>query len=334
MDAWTRKPIARFTSDHCKANYEAYDEEMKLAIREIGVRNMMIEKRLQLVLQKLQDKGIPAIIMKGCHLIRTIYPFGIRPIEDIDILLDRKYYAIADEVVCNLGYTSQALGLDVWTHVEISNKVTYINGTHPKIPIDFHFTLGPYPYLGRIPFDVLLAYSERMAVNETIFYILKPEMLLVHLCLHLFQHHDEHWEVSAYDLSAVTTLQTETLNWDRFLTIVKNYALQLPVQYAISKGSTIANIQVPNWVKDKISSCTTTWKERRIFQASLVLNTGMEKHVIQFFTTPSLSVKLQCLRKILFPTKSFLRYYYNRSYLKYIAHMSATAARALRRVFL
>jgi len=281
------------------------------------------------LLEKLQEKEIYPIVMKGCHLIRSIYPFGIRPIEDIDILLDRKHYREVEEVLRSLGYENRAVVMDVWTHVEVSNKMTYMNASQPIIPIDVHYSLGPYPYLGRIPFEALRGLSNRMTANGVQLLVLQPEMLLVHLCLHLLQHQDEHWEKSAYDLSAITILQQEQISWEQFITIVKKYSLALPIRHSIEKARRLAEIRLPEPVMEEIGSTPVGRKERYIFQASLSMNEGMEKYILQFLTLPGLKAKLKCLQKIAFPRKAFLKRYYNGNYPKYVLDIGFKAVRAI-----
>jgi len=329
MEAWTRKPLAQFAAARCVMDYEDYDDEMRAAMREVGVRNMMIERRLHELLRLLEERRLPAIVMKGCHLMQTVYPFGIRPIEDIDILIDRNAYAAADEAVRSLGYADRAFGMDVWTHVEVSNKMTYMNESQPVIPIDMHFTLGPYPYLGRIPFDVLMAHTERIQAKDMEYLVLRTEMLLVHLCLHLFQHRDEHWQVSAYDLQAVSTLQGHTIDWDSFSSIVIEYSLQLPVLYSLKLARELADIHVPSTVIDKLAAVPATRRELRIFHVCMTMSGGMDKHVIQWMTLPTLTLKLKCITRIIFPRHAFLQHYFNNSYAKYAAALCRTAARSL-----
>ena len=331
MDTWTQQPLARFITDQFRADYDAYDEPMKLAIREIGVRNMLIEQRLYTLLTKLHEKQIQPIVMKGCHLIHAVYPFGVRPVEDIDIVLDRKHFAAANKILNDLGYEQHATSMDIWTHIEVSNKLTYWNQSPPLIPIDIHYTLGPYPYLGRIPLQALFDHSEPLSTDKISYLVLKPEMLLVHLCLHLFQHHDEHWQVSASDLSTLTTLWEHNIDWERFIHIVETYSLQLPVHYSLKKAAQFAAIHIPVNRLEAIASLPSSRKELRIFQASLIASEGMEKYIIQFMTLPGMIRKLKCLKRIAFPSKVFLRKYYNGNYLKYLTDISLRAIRTLRR---
>lgn len=329
MDDWTRTPMTRFIGDGCAVTtYEDYDEDSKQTIRENGVRNMLINQRLFRILQHFNDHDIPVIIMKGCHLIQSMYPFGVRPIQDIDLLFDRKYYAKAHAIVSHLGYQRQTEHLDLWTHLEVSNKLTYLGDEHPQIPVDFHFTLGPYPYLGRVPFESLLQHTEELTVGQTSFLVLRPEMLLIHLCLHLFQHQDEQWKISAYDISTVTTLRQDTLDWALFVSIVKKYRLCLPTEYAISKAATMTAVPIPIWVMDQIRFASVAKTEHCIFQRSLAVTDLMDKYLIQFLTLPNLRLKVQCLARILLPSKGFLQQYYRGNYLRYISSSSYRGIRA------
>lgn len=324
MDKLTHKPLARFIEDQCMVNYHSYDEDTKHTIREIGVRNMHIERRLFALLRKLEEKKISNIVIKGCHLIQAVYPFGIRPLEDMDILIDRKDYAAADEAIRGLGYDDRAFGLDVWTHIMVSNKLTYTNSSHPLIPIDIHYSLGPYPYLGRISFESLFEHSELLSNEKVTMRVLNPEMLLVHLCLHLYQHHDDHWQISAYDLGTLTTIEQNRFDWSRFSSIVSMYSLSLPIRHSLQKAETIASIQIPDFILKELDSMKVSKWEQYIYKASLYLNKGMEKYLLQLLTLPDLKLKLQCLKRAIIPPRPFLRYYYKDSYLRYVIDVCRT----------
>lgn len=335
MEAWTRAPLARFSADGCTWQYAAYDQDIKKAVRAVGARNMLVEQYMLLLLRELEHKGIPTIILKGCHLFGTIYPFGVRPVGDIDIMIDRRHFAAADAVVRQLGgYAHRAKDLDLWSHLNIANKVTYTTAAAPAlVPIDMHFALGPYPYLGRFPFAQLLMYSEPAPLpNLSSVLVLQPEMLLVHLCLHVFQHHDFHREVSAHDIRALTTLLAAKIDWRRFLAITTAHAVHLPVRHSLGIAAAIAGAQIPAAVLAELAALPSTRGQRRIFQISLGAAQEFDRHVVQFLTLPGIRAKLLCLKRIVLPGQGFLKTYYKGSYLKYIKGILAVACRGLFRL--
>ena len=72
------------------------------------VRNLIRQAELDRILAALAEVGIPAMLLKGTALIEAVYPnIGMRPMEDIDILVPRSSVQDAHGAV-------QALGYAVW----------------------------------------------------------------------------------------------------------------------------------------------------------------------------------------------------------------------------
>lgn len=333
MNRLSHAPQSEFVARGFRADTADWPEALRREMREIGVRNLMIAERLKAVMDKLARAGVRPIVMKGCHLIQNVYPFGIRPIEDIDLLLDRRDYAKADRVLRELGYEDTIIGMDAWTHLEVSNKVTYLNGSQPVIPVDVHFSLGPFPYLGRLTHAELLSETEIVRAGDTDLLVLNPEMLLLHLCLHVFQHRKEHWQVSARDIAVVSAAFADRIRWDRFVDLVGKHALGLPVNHALEMASQIAEPAIPGPIRDRLAGLPASRKEQRIYKASLAMEDGVEKYLLQFLTLPGFTRKMQCLRRIIAPRKAFLKRHYKGNYLRYVADIGTKSLRALARSF-
>ena len=335
LDELSQEPLLEYIRNNCHAEYSSFTIEITNTIREVGVRNMFIQQKLKDLIQKFEGEKISVVILKGSHLIHDIYPFGIRPLEDIDLLLQRKDFILADQIIRDMGYSDCSVGLDIWTHLQFSNKITYTNHTMPFIPIDIHFSLGPYPYLGRLNGEMLFeSYTEKLATPSGEYNVLQTEILLIHLCLHLFQHHNENWQKSGCDIIAVILDKHDSINWDRFNHIVKENKLNLPVVYSLNKASELAPKKIiPTSVLNEIGNKKLGEYEQIIFNLSKRHLNTMEKHLLQFITTPSFTSKLQCLLRIIFPRRSFLNLHFSGSYVKYFFSILKTFIYFLKTVF-
>lgn len=331
MDSLTHKPLLQYILNGSHVDYASLDAETKEAIRQIGVRNMFIRNRLYELAALFQKAGIDATVLKGAHLIHTIYPFGVRPIEDIDLLIRREDFETADRIIRDLGYQDTAVGMDVWTHLMFSNKMTYLNEGNPVIPIDVHFSLGPNPYLGRVSQELLSTHTGVMEFNECHLNVLLPEMLLVHLCLHLFQHHFDDWHVSCCDIVALIRHEGDRLDWQKFYGIVHSNKLDLPVSYSLQKARELAAIKIPT--SQEIGTHRMNAYDKFIFYLSRKQKRGFDRYLLQFITTPGISLKMRGARRIIFPGKPYLQLYHNGSYFNYLVNMIKTAGSMLSTVF-
>jgi len=329
MEAHMRELLLDYIRSGPDADDRPTDERRKPLAREIGVRNMFIRHRLFAATRALEEAGASPVVLKGAHLIHAVYPFGIRPIEDIDLFLDKADYERVDRTLRALGYEARIEGMDLWTHLTFSNKITYMNRTEqPLIPIDIHFSLGPYPYLGKMNPALLAGRTETIATEEGTLRVLAPEALLLHLCLHLFQHHFDDWQVSCCDIVAVVRHAGNRLDWDEFAGLVRANRLSLPVSYSLRKARELSpGLELPPlWLHS--DGMPATARERWVFARSLAQRTAFDRHVLQFLTTPGVGNKLRGALKIVVPSKTQLRLHHRGSYWRYLRDIVKTAVKS------
>jgi len=325
MDRAMREPLLAYVRNGGVVP-DGADEERKRTMREIGVRNLFVRTRLFGLTDALERAGVPPIVLKGAHLIHVAYPFGVRPLEDIDLLVDRAHYEQVDAVLRAAGYEARVEGMDLWTHLTFSNKITYMNRKeHPVIPIDVHYSLGPYPYLGALGPDVLEGRTETIETDQGRLRVLAPEALLLHLCLHLFQHHFDDWEVSCCDIVTALRLFGDRLDWRSFEALVREHRLSLPVAYAFGKAAELASVTVPDALLP--GGVPTAARERWIYARSLKQRSPFDRYVLQFVTTPGWRNKLLGAAKIVAPSRTQLRLHHNDSYARYVLDILKTAVR-------
>ncbi|EXX87534.1 hypothetical protein BG53_01875 [Paenibacillus darwinianus] len=330
MEQSMRKPLYHFINGDDPAVDSLYDKDIKPVAREIGVRNMFIQQRLYQLIASLREHGIPATVLKGSHLIHSIYPFGVRPVEDIDVLIDRKHFEQADRIIRAMGYEDTVIGMDMWVHQHFSNKITYLGGSHPVIPIDVHFSLGPYPYLGKLDSELLSGHTLTLDTPECPLTILRHEALLLHLCLHLFQHHFDDWQVSCCDIIAVMRRYRNQIDWELFVRLVRQTQTGLPVLYSLRKAAELSAPDVPDRILAELAGTATGVFEKWVFRAACGQTGQSDRYLLQFLTTPGFTFKLRCAFRIVFPGQAFLLHYHKGSYWHYLAGIIKTTVHHIR----
>ena len=326
MDRAMREPLLAYVKNG-GVMPDGGDEARKRLMREIGVRNLFVRTRLFALTSALAQAGVPAVALKGAHLMQVAYPFGVRPLEDIDLLVDRAHYERTDAVLRAAGYEARVEGMDVWTHLTFSNKITYMNRKeHPVIPIDVHFSLGPYPYLGTLRPELLESRTETIETEHGRLRVLGPEALLLHLCLHLFQHHFDDWEVSCCDIVTVLRLDRDRIDWRSFDELVRDNRLSLPVAYAFGKAKELAaEVYIPGSLLP--GGRPTAARERWVYARSLKQRSPFDRYVLQFVTTPGWRNKLLGAAKIAAPSRTQLRMHHRNSYVRYLWDIIKTAVK-------
>jgi hypothetical protein len=70
------------------------------------VRAMSAFAQLQEILLRFSREGIPVIVLKGAALASLVYPkIALRPMFDLDVLVQKRYLDVADHILQGLGYT-------------------------------------------------------------------------------------------------------------------------------------------------------------------------------------------------------------------------------------
>ena len=87
-------------------------EELRVAYRTTAARNAMFGAELDMVLNALADAGIAAMLLKGSALIRSVYTdIGLRPMNDLDVLVPAASIQEAHRTVEGLGYAAMGAAL-------------------------------------------------------------------------------------------------------------------------------------------------------------------------------------------------------------------------------
>jgi hypothetical protein len=78
-------------------------------------RNAICQAALAELDQRLKGTGIDCLIWKGAHLVRTVYPDpGLRPMEDIDVMVRGDGLAALQHLLGRMGYRSPAHLPSLW----------------------------------------------------------------------------------------------------------------------------------------------------------------------------------------------------------------------------
>lgn len=306
----------------------------------IAVRNIFIFEELKRALQAFDEAGIEAILLKGAAM-EGIYPAGLRPFSDIDILIRKEKLLQAMETISALGYRLQPLrsGLrtdDFYTHGEVQ----YIKDGVITVRIEFHWTLGPpYPYSGRVDIEGVWKRASRSKIAGVDALVLSPEDSLLHSCLHLFRHYHGGWLASSCDIAELIHHYEDRLDWEAFLDRVFQYRVCLPVQYSLKKTSELFKPPIPGFVLEKLGKYKPSGFERRVF--ALLANPRDEnssKEALARFLTMPTALRFRYLWFTLFPSREFMliRYYITkpeRLPLYYLLRLKDAVVLAFKAVF-
>ena len=157
-------------------------------------RNTVLFHQLTELVACLNNQGIPVILLKGAHLAEFVYKdIALRPMSDIDILVKEEHLSETVEVAFEAGY---CLMSDNFHGKEKTNK-NYNYGIAPDVK---HFETLSHPETKCVleihcsiasevsPFGIspseLWQDAQPASLNKNSVFLLSPEDLITHLCLH------------------------------------------------------------------------------------------------------------------------------------------------------
>jgi hypothetical protein len=284
------------------------DANMRKLRQMIFARNIFLFEELKKVLGAFNEADIEAIVLKGV-MMEGIYPPGLRPFTDMDILIHREKLSQVIEILCGLGYRPYAPQLRPGAE-DFQGAVNYVRAEAFTIMIEPHWTLGPpYPYSGRIEIEGLWQRAKKANIAGINTLVLSPEDSLLHSCLHLFQHCQNGWLASSCDIAELIHHYEDRLDWALFLSGVFEFKIYLPVQYSLEKTFALFKPPIPSFVLEQLHAYKPSRFERWVF-ASLTSprdkDGGGTAILARLLTMPGATLRLRYLWAHLFPGRKFM----------------------------
>ncbi len=152
-------------------------ESLQRAYYHSTARNLRIQMQWREILALLDRHGIRAVTLKGCDLAWSTYPEpGLRPMTDIDLLLEAKDITTAGRLLAESGYRADTGASGA------SGKHTMPYLKEGGVPVELHYHLAESPYAERIDLEALRARTREVEASTV--RCLGLEDRLLYLTLH------------------------------------------------------------------------------------------------------------------------------------------------------
>jgi hypothetical protein len=248
-------------------------------------------------------------MLKGAYLADRVYPTGVRPVGDLDILVKQEDFGRVERALVAAGFAPVGRGLAWRFHAYFGGKFKYERTLGVVVSVDVHLKLGPYPYLGRVDPQRLWASAVPCDILGEDALCLCREHLLLHLCLHLFHHGLDGGLLSAYDISLVLRRSGSEIDWSRFWQEVRAWGLRFPVARSLEMVVEVTGEGLPPEAIVSAGSRQRTLHDSigRYYQENM---TGVAKYLVQYISAPGLGPKVWGLYYGLLPPVRALREIY------------------------
>ena len=207
---------------HNLPEWTAWPEQIRMRLEREAKRQFLIEMRrreeTRTLLEKLAEKGINVLLLKGAAMGALYYPQpGLRPCEDTDILIEEKDREGIEAVM-------KALHFEIENKIEgefVNSQFTWYREEESGIlhSYDFHLKISNAQLFSKVfHFQELMRNAVRMPRLGPFALTLSPVEALLYSCMHRVAHHydDEH-AVWLYDIH----LLAGQVDWQAFAELAR-----------------------------------------------------------------------------------------------------------------
>ena len=187
--------------------------------------NNNLYQHLEQVLASFNREGIPVILLKGIHLMDTLYAErAMRTMGDIDILVQPEDKKRAMQAMVELNYAMhcsvEGVPINHPLHLAFAHSTS-------NVSVEVHFDVvdpdGPI----QLDMPEYWERSQPIEINGKSARVLAPDDMIVYLCLHLASHLLSCGLFSPalrslVDIALLIRRQSDPINWERLLQVVRH----------------------------------------------------------------------------------------------------------------
>ena len=276
------------------------------------LQNQRFLDELDLLMSRYRQANIPVVALKGICFAITIYPMlGLRPMEDIDLLIPERKLVEASSIAHSLGFVEkipEALkGLrDLLNHEIFLQK----NGPF-QITLELHRSLvAGRTYAYAVPMDWFWEQTEPMSGQIEGLLMLTPTAQLLYAAVHAtLQHGGERTTLRwYYDMDRLIRMYVDRIDWNLLLAQSFEFQWGSALEAALNQTGLYFNSPVPEYVLKELSSRTD--KNRKfITQKQTIPST----HILaewQKLTSLNFKGRLRLLVALVVPNPDYMRWRY------------------------
>jgi len=223
--------------------------------------NMSLLHLLQMVLERLRRKNIPVILLRGAALLDTVYGNpGLRPMDDIDLLVrDRDLRAVRESLI-DLGFLSTKNYPNVFGR--------------GRAALDIHTDIANFSRIRARKYAVGIKndeiWTDAIPINppENSVLILSPYDTIITLSVHMLKH-SYNGLIWFVDVNEIIEKYRDNLDWSQLLSRAEEFNVQKPLYYTFLYLKEVMNTHIPAGVLAELEPHSMNYFERHIMRLVL-----------------------------------------------------------------
>jgi len=231
---------------------------MQEVVREQAAWSLRIKHAARQVFEALNRAEIPFVCMRGVAVVEALYGdlAPLRPISDIDILLDGELMLDAKQALWDIGFRPDQTYRNIYSRGDI-----HIDLHHEPLGIE---RVQSWKYLTSLRTPDFFNYSQQGELAGEAARLLHPRVNLPYLCFHAMKHSFERL-IWLYDIALLCNSVAEDGLWEEVFEAIREYRLERPCFYALSYVKAHMGANVPEAMLESIKP-TMGFVEKRLFR--------------------------------------------------------------------
>ena len=234
-------------------------EHLQAAYLTTMAHNLALRRELERVVDELHRHQIDVMLLKGAALVPLVHRDpGVRPMDDLDLLVHGDDLALADRVIRALGYTASESTPVANTRLGSTrtafspHHLSALVRTDGKVTIELHHKLGSSGSAADFDVAGLWARAVPGTAGEAACSRPSNEDLLVHLCLHFLVDRARLFSRRALgqlcDIAAVLDTFADAIEWDTLIGDAADRGYSLALALALETTAAVLDVCPPDGV--------------------------------------------------------------------------------------
>lgn len=230
-------------------------KDLKENFEDNARRNLLMFGELLKVLKLLESEGITAVPYKGPVLADYAYGnIALRQFDDLDIFVYRHEVLKVKEILVSQGYKPQLEieGLMQKKFLKSQREYKFLNpDTNINIEIHWQFFGLTFSFSGDLRFLYNLENFDTIEKYNQKFFSLKPENMLLVLCIHASGHR---WPRLSWICDVSELIQSHEMNWDYIMLKADELGIKRLLMVNISLAVDLFDLNIPDNILEFLNS--------------------------------------------------------------------------------
>jgi hypothetical protein len=219
-----------------------------------AARNARLGASLQEVLAAFSRYGMPVIVLKGASIAELVYGnIALRPMYDLDVLVQPRDLDLADRLVRELGYVPDESWRPADWYRRHHHHLAPYRARDGSSRLELHHHIFPPDAGVQLPIEDLWQRARPVCLGSAPTLVLAPADLLLHLCVELsaVQHFVGGLRRLCDIATAIKCYEME-LDWAGLLESAHVYALERHLYYGLWLAQCLVAADVPVYVLESL----------------------------------------------------------------------------------